>query len=380
MPGYELIDEEEKHAVSSIFDEGGVLFAHGFDVIRSSYHVREFETACSSYFCSPYALALSSGTSSIKCALKALNVGPGDEVITQGFNFVATVEAIVDCGAVPVICAVDKNLHIDVMSCLEKVSSRTKAIIVVHMLGMPGPINDLIAALEANSLQLPVIEDACESVGAKIGDKYTGTLTDLGVFSFDHGKNLTCGEGGMVLTSNAQHAQFIRSYSDHGHQLKEGIPRGIDQAAMPGFNYRMTEMQAAVGKVQLSKLERLCSLHEERYQVLEGILHPHFHVRQKSSECDKPSFDTFMITSLEKTLIPKMLEVISAHGFTTKNIPDAMFWHCAHFWEHIFESQPSPECASSYDLLSSSLALPVLATRSLDNYEDLANALVALVL
>lgn len=130
MPGFELIDDQEKLAVSAVFDEGGVLFAHGFDSIRSNYHVREFEVSCARYFSSRYALALSSGTAAIKCGLKALGVGPGDEVITQGFNFIATVEAIVDCGAVPVICSVDKNLHFDIDSCLEKITASTKAIII----------------------------------------------------------------------------------------------------------------------------------------------------------------------------------------------------------------------------------------------------------
>ena len=99
MPGFELIGREEKEAVIEVFEEGGILFAHGFDALRKKFHVREFEAACEAYFKSKYCMALSSGTAGIKCALKALGVKPGDEVITQSFNFVGTVEAILDCGA-----------------------------------------------------------------------------------------------------------------------------------------------------------------------------------------------------------------------------------------------------------------------------------------
>ena len=113
MPGFEWIDKEEQQAVSKIFDDGGVLFAHGFDSIRKNYHVREFETSCSKYFNCNHALAVSSGTAAIKIALKAVGVKAGDEVITQGFNFIATVEAILDCGAVPVIANVDDTLNMD---------------------------------------------------------------------------------------------------------------------------------------------------------------------------------------------------------------------------------------------------------------------------
>lgn len=379
MPGFELIDDQEKVAVSAVFEQGGVLFAHGFDSLRSKYHVRDFEKSCSVFFSSPYTQALSSGTSAIKCGLKALGIGPGDEVITQGFNFIATVEAIIDCGAVPVICSVDDNLHININSCLEKISPRTKAIIIVHMLGMPGPVESLKSALISKSLDIPVIEDACEAVGAKIGDKYAGTLSDIGIFSFDHGKNLTCGEGGMVLTSSSEISRYISSYSDHGHRLLPGIPRGADTAAMPGFNYRMTEIQAAVGQVQLSKLERLCDLHRERYMILESILSPCLTIRKEASKDDTPSYDTFMIVSLDNATLPKILCAMDEQGFGTKNIPDAMYWHCAYFWTHIFDSSLSADCVEVRDLLASSIAIPILVSRPLEDYEKLAFSIVAVL-
>jgi len=135
MPGYELINRKEKEAVAKLFDEGGVLFAHGFDNLRKHFHVREFESKCSNYFKSKYTLFVSSGTAALKIALKALGVKQGDEVITQSFNFIATVEAILDIGAIPKIVNVDLSLNMDPYDLEKKISKKTKAVIPVHMLG-----------------------------------------------------------------------------------------------------------------------------------------------------------------------------------------------------------------------------------------------------
>ncbi len=114
MPGFELIDKAELKAVNSIFKNGGILFAHGFEGIRKNFHVREFESKTCTFFKCKYALAVTSGTAAIKIALKALNVKSGDEVITQAFNFIATLEAIIDVGAKPVLVNVDKTLNMDI--------------------------------------------------------------------------------------------------------------------------------------------------------------------------------------------------------------------------------------------------------------------------
>jgi 8-amino-3,8-dideoxy-alpha-D-manno-octulosonate transaminase len=378
MPGFELIDNAERDAVCSIFDEGGVLFAHGFDSIRKRFHVREFESRCCEYFRTKYAHATSSGTAAIKCALKALGVGPGCEVITQGFNFIATVEAIIDCGAEPVICDVDDNLHLDVVDCLSRITSKTKAIIVVNMLGFPGPLNQLSKAISGSGFTIPLVEDACESVGAFVGTKYSGTCADIGVFSFDHGKNLTCGEGGLILTDLPEYSKYVASYSDHGHKLDPLCPRGVDVALMPGFNYRMTEMQAAVGTIQLSKLSRLIRLHKERYDILYRALCSSFPVRQHASPSDFPSYDTFMLLDLDDSLRSEVISAISKSGFATKNIPDAMNWHCSAFWDHALS--PSNLEASHLVLtkLSRAVAIPILAGKSLDSYYHLAKSLLQL--
>ena len=174
MPGFELIGKEEANAVAEIFDEGGILFAHGFDSLRKKYHVREFEAKSSKYFKVNYSRAVASGTAGLKCALKAVGVKEGDEVITQSFNFIATIEAIVDCAAKPVICDIDENLHLSIANLKQKITKQTKAIIVVHMLGMGGQIDKIIDI--GKEYNLPIIEDNCEAIGAKFKDSYLGTI------------------------------------------------------------------------------------------------------------------------------------------------------------------------------------------------------------
>ena len=136
MPGYELIGIEEKKEVNKIFKEGGVLFRHGFDHLRKSYKVLEFEKNFNSYMGSKYSLAVTSGTAALRVALASLNLKPGDEVITQSFTFVATVEAIVESHLQPVCCDIDKTLNMCPDKLKKLINNKTKAIIVVHMLGI----------------------------------------------------------------------------------------------------------------------------------------------------------------------------------------------------------------------------------------------------
>ena len=119
-----------------------------------------------------------------------------------------------------------------------------------------------------NILKIPIIEDNCESIGAMYKNKYAGNLFDAGVFSFDHGKMIACGEGGMVLTNNKNYAEFVSQYSDHGHENNPKLPRGKDTSTIYGFNYRITEMQGVVGKEQLKKLDLVIKNNKKRYEIL----------------------------------------------------------------------------------------------------------------
>ncbi len=378
MPGFELIDEEEKNAVIDLFDNyGAVLFAHGFDELRKSrYQVREFEQACAEKFGVKYALAVTSGTAALAVGLKALGVRPGDQVITQAFTFVASVEAILSVGAVPVIVNIDKSLNIDPIELEKKVNKKTKVIMPVHMLGMPADMEAVEKiALENN---VKILEDNCESIGAKIGKKYLGSIGDVGVISFDHGKALTTGEGGMILTNSDDVDKFAREYHDHGHENNPSLPRGKDSKSIWGFNYRMTEIQAVIGKVQLKKLNKLLAENKKRYVVLEENLADHFELRQ-TVENSSGQNDCYIFRVQSSLQRREIMDILTECNFGTKNLPDAIEWHCAYYWDHIFNKEEIADLEKSKKILEEYIAIPITVSKSLEQYNNVANLIVNVI-
>ena len=370
MPGFEIIDKKEFLAVKKIFDEGGVFFAHGFDNIRKKYYVREFEKNNANFFRSKYTLAVTSGTAAIKVALKSIGIKPGDEVITQAFNFIATVEAILDVGAKPVIVNVDQNLNIKISELKKKITNKTKAVIPVHMLGLSCEMNEILRICKKSNIK--VIEDNCESVGGKFGNKYLGTIGDVGIFSFDHGKILTTGEGGLILTKSKKLYDSSREYHDHGHKNIKNKARGNDDMKSPGFNYRMTELQGAIGIVQLKKLPFILSENKKRYNIFKSILSKKVKFREHLKN-STPNYDTLIFYEKNKDKIRKILKVIKKNKFSTKNLPDAIKWHCSSYWSHIFNKKEINKMKPTLTILKESIAIPILLKKSLLDYEKLAN-------
>ena len=375
MPGFEVIDEKEKKAISRIFDEGKVFFAHGFDNKRKHYHVREFENKLKTVF-SPQmadALCVSSGTAAIKVALKALGIGKGDNVITQSFNFIATVEAIVDTGASVIFTDIDDTLNMSPMSLESLITKKTKAIIPVHMLGVPA---DMISINKiGKSFKIPIIEDACEAIGAKVAKKYVGGLSEFGVFSFDFGKMITTGEGGALFSKKKNDGKIARMYHDHGHKNIPDLPRGLDRAGLIGFNYRMTEISGAFGKVQLGKFSSILKESKKRYLTLERyISHNQIKLRHVNLG-NEPNYDTFVISIENKKLRNRVISLLNQTGFGTKNLPDAFNWHCAYFWEHFDKNIRNKEVTSCYDRLLNCVAIPILVSRPIIDYKNIASYL-----
>ena len=373
MPGFEVIDEKEKKAISRIFDEGKVFFAHGFDNKRKHYHVREFENKLKTVF-SPQmadALCVSSGTAAIKVALKALGIGKGDNVITQSFNFIATVEAIVDTGASVIFTDIDDTLNMCPMSLESLITKKTKAIIPVHMLGVPA---DMISINKIGKrFKIPIIEDACEAIGAKVAKKYVGGLSEFGVFSFDFGKMITTGEGGALFSKKKNDGKIARMYHDHGHKNIPDLPRGLDRAGLIGFNYRMTEISGAFGKVQLGKFSGILKESKKRYLTLERyISHNQIKLRHVNLG-NEPNYDTFVISIENKKLRNRVISLLNQTGFGTKNLPDAFNWHCAYFWKHINKKIRNKEVTNCYKRLLRCVAIPILVSRPIIDYKNIAS-------
>ena len=214
MPGFEVFGEEEKQQALQVFDTG-VLFRYEFGEQRKGvYKVREFEQAFAEYTGAAHAQAVTSGTAALKVALSALGVGIGDEVITQGFTFVATWEAIFDVGAKPVFTEIDQTLNMDPADLDKKITPKTKAIIPVHMLGVPAKIKEIKAIADKHGI--PVLEDTAQAAGARLHGQHLGTFGQFGTFSFDAVKTMTTGEGGMAVTDDQDLAARMRCLSLHG--------------------------------------------------------------------------------------------------------------------------------------------------------------------
>ena len=194
--------QKEKSEIDKIFTKSnGVMFAHGFENLRNNnYLVRKFEKKICQKLNVKYCLPTTSGTMAQYIAMKALGIKRGDQVITQSFTFVATVEAILALGAKPVILNVDKTLNMDLNELKKIINKKTKLIIPVPMLGNPTRIDKINKI--AKKYNIPVIEDACESLGAKYKGKFVGTTSDIGIYSLDFAKTITTGEGGLIVTNS----------------------------------------------------------------------------------------------------------------------------------------------------------------------------------
>jgi 8-amino-3,8-dideoxy-alpha-D-manno-octulosonate transaminase len=373
MPGFELIGQEERDALNALMDEGGVFFAHGFDAKRKRYHVRELEADFREFLSCHDALCVSSGTAAIKVALKALGVGFGDEVITQGFNFIADFEAIIDCGATPVVAGSDDTLNMDPAQLEGLITDKTKAIMPVHMLGVPARLDEIFAIAARHNI--PVIEDACEAIGAKFNGRYAGTLGAAGVFSFDYGKAITTGEGGLVILNDADMAITARQYHDHGHMNLPDIPRGLDRAGVAGFNYRMSELNAVIGKVQLKKLEYIVAESGKRYKALDQGITSGVYKKRAVPDGAEPAYDTYIVEVADAQIREHAIQLLGDMGFGTKNLPDAMNWHCSVFWDHMGFDTKTQAQLDTLALLERQIAIPVMLGKSVADFVDLAVAL-----
>lgn len=377
MPGFELFGKEERKAVNDLFDiNNGVLFAHGFDKARKGvYRVREFEKAIGKRFAVPYVQAVSSGTAALYTALKALGVKEGDEVITQSFTFVATIEAILAVGAKPVITDIDTTFTMDPDDLDKKITKKTKVVIPVHMAGVLAQMDEIMSL--AGRRGIKVLEDSAQTIGGEYKARYAGTIGDAGIYSFDFGKTVTCGEGGMIVSSCKDVFQEARSFHDHGHEYNTSLPRGLDTRHAPGFNFRMTEIQAAIGLAQLEKLDYILSKQREnKNRLKEGIRGLDIEFR-KIPVPESDTADSCFILLKDKKRADAIVSALAKKGLSTKNVPDAINWHFAGTWDHMLKSfykRPLlEEFKKSREILERTVALPIWVKTEdpwIDKYVD----------
>lgn len=253
-PGSYLIGDEEKKQIMEVLDKG-YLFRYGDESDpRFLAKVWQLEKKVSKILKIPYTVAVNSGTSALWIALGALGIGPGDEVIVPGYTFIASITSIIYSRAIPVLAEIDETLTLDPSDVQRKITSRTRAIMLVHMLGNPGQIDEIKSIAEKNNLFL--IEDCAQAFGAEYKNKYVGSFGDIGTYSFNVFKTITAGDGGMLATSSEEFYRRAFAIHDQGHlPLRKGVEQGA--RTVIGLDFRMTEIAAAILLAQLDKMDRI---------------------------------------------------------------------------------------------------------------------------
>ncbi|MFH4968927.1 DegT/DnrJ/EryC1/StrS family aminotransferase [Gaetbulibacter sp. M240] len=337
MPGFELFGNSERKELQDVLDNG-VLMRYGFDGMRNGHwKAKALESELQKAFQVNHAQLVSSGTAAVSVALASVGVGAGDEVIMPTFTFVASFEAILMLGAIPVLVDIDDTLTLDPNAVEAEITNKTKAVMVVQMCGSMGDMDALQSICNKHGLLL--IEDACQAIGGTYKNKPLGSIGDLGCFSFDFVKTITCGEGGAVITNNEQYHTHADHYSDHGHD-HIGNDRGAETHPFMGYNFRISELHAAVGLAQIKRLPEFLSIQKKNFTIireaLSGIPEVTFRTVPEGGE-ENYGFLNFYLPDLETSRTV-------ASKFKAEGV-DACFhyydnnWHYVRKWQHLSEQK-----------------------------------------
>jgi 8-amino-3,8-dideoxy-alpha-D-manno-octulosonate transaminase len=333
MPGFEIFGDEEREEVQDVLGTG-VLFRYGFDAARNGHwKARTFEEELARRLGVAHCHLCSSGTAALSIALAACGVGAGDEVIIPAFTFVATVEAILTAGAIPVFAEIDETLCLDPAAIAARLTHRTKAVMVVHMCGAMARIDEIKSLCDQKGVLL--IEDTCQSVGAAFNGKALGTFGQMGCFSFDPVKTITCGEGGAVVTDDPQRYALAHAFADHGHD-HIGNDRGAEDHPVLGYNYRISELNAAVGLAQLRKLDAILETQRKHKAAIKTAMRT---FSQVSFRClpdeagDSATFLSFMLPDEDRAR--RTAQSLGQAGVDGCFYWYANNWHYLRQWHHL---------------------------------------------
>ena len=334
MAGAEIFNSYEIRAVADVIERKMIHRYGSHDSRGGIYRAEDFEEKAKRLTGSKYALALSSGTAALITALKGICIKPGDEVITSPFTFIATVEAIVACDAVPVFGELDETLSLDAASAEKLVTPRTKAIMPVHMFGVAADM-DKFAAL-GEKYGIPIVEDACEVVGGTYKGRALGSLGTCGTWSFDPNKTLTVGEGGMVFTDDHDIWYRMDCYHDHGHIHSKEHDRGAEGKFGLGVNYRISEVQGALGVVALEKMpQALAALRAAKKKIIDAGIAAGLTPRpMHDAEGDTATHVIFMLPTAEAA---KRFQAAAKEAGAGCAIIADNTWHYAKHWKALEE-------------------------------------------
>lgn len=328
-------------------------------VLRSGFlskgkEVQVFETEFALYVDKKYAVAVNSGTSGLHLAVRALGWKTGDEIITTPFSYIASSNALLYEGIKPIFVDIDrKTLNIDINELEKKITSKTRGILLVHIFGLPSERNRFLKLVKKYKLQ--VIEDACEAIGRPTEDFPVGTYGDVSIYGFFENKQMTSGgEGGMIVTNDKKVYNLCKSMRDQGRSLKKN--NWIDNVIL-GFNYRITEIQAAFGRVQLRKLDQML--------IKRKILSNLYNRLLQNTNVETPflshfsrSWFVYFVLFKNKNIRHRIKKILDKEGIKNS---DSYFPPITHFPLYRYDKFRYPVCESISEIL---LALPLFTSLS----------------
>lgn len=335
MPGTEFFGKEEKKEVNDVM-ETGCLFRFNHDDMRQGmWKAREMEAEVCEFTGAKYAHAVSSGSTAVSTALAAAGIGHGDEVIVPPFTYIATIEAVLFAGGLPVFAEIDETLCLSAEGIKNAITPRTKAVLLVHMCGAAADMDAIMEVINDNNLTL--VEDAGQALGAFYKGKSVGLFGKAGAFSFDFFKITTSGEGGVFITDDEQVYKYADSFSDHGHD-HVGENRGMEQHPILGFNYRISELHAAVGLAQMRRLDFIKKESLRNKAIIKSVLYSIEGVSFRympDPEGDSGTFLNFFLKDTESA--QKVMDQFANDGIGGNNYWFTNMYHFLNQWDHIKE-------------------------------------------
>lgn len=357
-PGVYWFGKEELDAALEVL-QSGYLFRYGDEKDpRFLKKVYNLEKAFAEYCNAEYALATSSGTSSLLVSAAALGLKPGDEIIVPAYTFVASYSSLIFMGLVPVLAEIDESLCLDPSDIEHRITERTKAILPVHMLGNPCDMDRIMAIAKKHGLY--VLEDACQAAGASYKGKKIGTIGNIGAFSLNIFKTINSGDGGLVATNDKDLYENAFGMHDQGHKPnRTGVEVG--NRVLLGLNFRMNELSAAVAIAQLGKLDRIVSTLREKRAILKNLISKAGGFRFRT--LNDPDGDCATLCTVIFDTREQAVKVSKALGSKTV---DQSGWHVYANMEHVLahlKKIGQPHTKGSYpktdDILSRSMNISV---------------------
>lgn len=353
-----FFNNEEINEVKKVMQEGNLTNAS----FEGGKRVQELESLLCKFVGSQYAIAINSGTAALHAALLALGIGKDDEVLLPSFTFLATANAIVATGAKPVFVDIRRRDYtIDPGDLERKATNRTKAIIPVHLYGHTADMNRIGEIASKHSLH--VIEDACQSLGSTYNGNQTGSIGEMGCFSFYASKVLTSGEGGAIVTNNKELADRLRMIRNHG--MLEGYDTRIF-----GLNLRMTEISAAIAKVQMRKLKKMLQIRRKNAMTLTKLLQDSDIILPKESDGSKYNWYLYTVAIENRDDVMKKLNSLGIGATVYYRTPV----HRTPFYSNSNVSLPNTKWAAGHVL-----SLPVHPLVTASDVKYIANSFMKML-